>query len=97
MVFVSGEAGIGKTALVRRFCEELSAPTVIHRGFCDALGTPRALGPLHDIARTSLRGLGPQLTIGDGGMDELYVGARLLDPHNTEVGLVESNRIVQNL
>jgi hypothetical protein len=35
--------------------------------------------------------------IGDGGMDELYVGARLLDNHNTEVGLVESNRIVQNL
>jgi predicted ATPase len=54
MVFVSGEAGIGKTTPTRRFCDELPDGTAVHRGFCDALGTPRALGPLYDIARTSL-------------------------------------------
>jgi len=64
IVFVSGEAGIGKTALTLRFCEELPAETAVHRGFCDALGTPRALGPLHDILRTSLSSLGPLLTNG---------------------------------
>jgi DNA-binding CsgD family transcriptional regulator/tetratricopeptide (TPR) repeat protein len=50
MVFVAGEAGIGKTSLVRAFCAD---QPVVRYGFCDALGTPRALGPLHDIARTS--------------------------------------------
>lgn len=50
MVFVAGEAGIGKTSLVRAFCADRP---VVRYGFCDALGTPRALGPLHDIARAS--------------------------------------------
>jgi DNA-binding CsgD family transcriptional regulator len=64
IVFVSGEAGIGKSALTRRFCEGLPTETLVHRGFCDALGTPRALGPLYDIARTSLASLAPLLTAG---------------------------------
>ena len=59
LVFVSGEAGIGKTALLRAFRDGLDTP--VHAGFCDALDTPRALGPLHDIARTSLARLGPLL------------------------------------
>ncbi|WP_328328682.1 LuxR C-terminal-related transcriptional regulator [Kribbella sp. NBC_00382] len=50
MVFVSGEAGIGKTSLVRAFCAD---QPLVRYGFCDALGTPRALGPMHDIARSS--------------------------------------------
>ena len=44
LVLVSGEAGVGKTALVRRFCGEASA-TVLW-GACDPLSTPRPLGPL---------------------------------------------------
>ena len=51
MVFVAGEAGIGKTSLIREFCATLPTGTTVRYGFCDALGTPRALGPLHDIAR----------------------------------------------
>ncbi len=46
-VLVAGEAGIGKTALVRAFCE--GRPRVLW-GACDALYTPRPLGPLVDIA-----------------------------------------------
>ncbi|MGY1495173.1 ATP-binding protein [Streptomyces sp. QTS52] len=49
VVLVSGEAGIGKTALVRAFCDGLTR-TVLW-GSCDALRTPQPLGPLHDIAR----------------------------------------------
>jgi DNA-binding CsgD family transcriptional regulator len=49
LVLVGGEAGIGKTALVRAFCERASAPRVLW-GACDALFTPRPLGPLLDVA-----------------------------------------------
>jgi hypothetical protein len=58
VVFVSGEAGIGKSALVRSFCAGLPAGTAVQQGSCDALDAPRALGPPHDIARTSADGLG---------------------------------------
>src|SRR4051812_47564787 len=49
LVLVGGEAGVGKTALVRRFCAGAVAPRALW-GACDALFTPRALGPFLDIA-----------------------------------------------
>src|SRR5690242_10473660 len=49
MVLIGGEAGIGKTALLRAFCERAGAPRVLW-GACDALHTPRPLGPLIDVA-----------------------------------------------
>jgi DNA-binding CsgD family transcriptional regulator len=49
MVLIGGEAGIGKTALVRAFCERPGAPRVLW-GACDALHTPRPLGSLIDVA-----------------------------------------------
>lgn len=64
MVFVSGEAGIGKTALVDRFCADLPSRTLVRRGYCDALDTPRALGSLYDIARTADDGLNRLLAAG---------------------------------
>jgi class 3 adenylate cyclase/DNA-binding CsgD family transcriptional regulator len=51
VMLVAGEAGIGKSALVRRFAEQHSADARFLLGACDPLLTPRALGPLHDIAR----------------------------------------------
>src|SRR6266545_1467410 len=50
VVLLAGEAGIGKSALVRRFTERRSADARFLLGACDPLLTPRALGPLHDIA-----------------------------------------------
>src|SRR5215204_453838 len=50
-VFVSGEAGIGKTALVKAFCKEQGGDCDIYLGACDALFTPRPLAPLYDIIR----------------------------------------------
>jgi DNA-binding CsgD family transcriptional regulator len=64
MVFVAGDAGIGKSAVVGAFCAALDVEAAVHRGFCDALGTPRALGPLHDIARAHPRELGRLLVPG---------------------------------
>jgi DNA-binding CsgD family transcriptional regulator/tetratricopeptide (TPR) repeat protein len=53
LVLVAGEAGIGKTALVRRLCEELGQTTPALRGGCDPLHTPRPLGPFLDLAEAA--------------------------------------------
>jgi len=50
IALVAGEAGIGKTTLVREFSRRQRATRVLW-GACDALFTPRPLAPLHDIAR----------------------------------------------
>lgn len=50
LVLVSGEAGSGKTALLRYFCAERAGGSRLLWGACDALFTPRPLGPIHDIA-----------------------------------------------
>ena len=51
LVLVSGEAGVGKSALVNGFCSDLEAARVLV-GACDGLWTPRPLGPFADIAAT---------------------------------------------
>jgi DNA-binding CsgD family transcriptional regulator/tetratricopeptide (TPR) repeat protein len=48
-VVVGGEAGAGKTALLRAFVGSGESDQVLW-GACDSLTTPRALGPLRDIA-----------------------------------------------
>jgi predicted ATPase len=50
LVLVSGEAGIGKTALARAFCDTHRGAARVLWGVCDRLFTPRPLGPLLDIA-----------------------------------------------
>src|SRR4029079_14845152 len=50
VVLVSGEAGVGKTSLVRAFHAWVPAGARVLTGYCDALSTPRALGPMKDIA-----------------------------------------------
>jgi len=49
LVLVTGEAGIGKTALASEFCER-QRPQRLLWGACDGLRTPRPLAPLADIA-----------------------------------------------
>lgn len=50
LVFVGGEAGVGKSTLVQAFIQTLSGRARVLRGVCDTLSTPRPLGPLHDFA-----------------------------------------------
>ncbi len=57
VVFVSGEAGIGKTSLVENFTQQIGKHANILWGACDALFTPRPLGPLYDIAAQLKNGL----------------------------------------
>ncbi|HEX3057656.1 MAG TPA: AAA family ATPase [Gaiellaceae bacterium] len=47
LVFVSGDAGIGKSALVRAFCADAGSRVLV--GACDGLRTPRPLGPFVDM------------------------------------------------
>src|SRR5215218_7308583 len=51
VVLVSGEAGIGKTSLVRAFAREAARQARVLAGACDDLVTPRTLGPFRDMAR----------------------------------------------
>jgi len=53
LVLIAGEAGVGKTALLRRFSDERRASARILWGACDALYTPSPLGPLIEVAESS--------------------------------------------
>ena len=48
-ILVTGEAGIGKTSLVKNLCSKKRKSGKIYVGTCDALFTPRPLSPLFDI------------------------------------------------
>jgi predicted ATPase len=59
-VLVLGEAGIGKTCVVRAFLRSIQNTARLLVGTCDDLLTPRTFGPLRDavaarVARSPLR------------------------------------------
>ena len=49
LAFLAGEAGIGKTVLVRTFCESVEGLVPVAVGACDPLSTPGPLTPLIDV------------------------------------------------
>ena len=49
LVCVAGEAGIGKSALVRSFADQAADHATVMVTGCDDLSTPRALGPIRDL------------------------------------------------
>ncbi|HKY47630.1 MAG TPA: AAA family ATPase [Acidimicrobiia bacterium] len=52
VVLIRGEAGIGKSALVRFFVDSSADSARVHVGFCDDLQTPQPFGPFWDVARS---------------------------------------------
>jgi len=48
VVLLRGEAGVGKTAMLARFGDQLNSGLRVLRGWCDPLVAPRPLGPLID-------------------------------------------------
>ena len=53
VLFVGGEAGVGKTALVQQFLAESGGDVRVLVGACDPLFTPLPLGPFVDIAHST--------------------------------------------
>jgi DNA-binding NarL/FixJ family response regulator len=51
VVLVTGEAGIGKTAIVSEFVRRRGGDVRVLWGACDPLSTPQPLGPLCDVGR----------------------------------------------
>ena len=51
LLFLGGEAGVGKTALVRTFLDDQPESIRVLWGACDSLFTPRPLGPFLDVAQ----------------------------------------------
>ena len=81
LAFVAGEAGVGKTALVRRFAATLPATVQLMSGACDALVTPRPLAPFLDVA--ALTG---------GELEELALARTGAKPHEFAAGLMRELR-----
>lgn len=52
-VLIAGEAGSGKTALVRAFSSSIGKRAQVLSGACDPLSTPRPLAPFRDLDGTS--------------------------------------------
>jgi ATP/maltotriose-dependent transcriptional regulator MalT len=48
-ILLAGEAGIGKTSLIKAFSKQKKNDCNIYQGTCDSLFTPRPLAPLYDI------------------------------------------------
>jgi DNA-binding CsgD family transcriptional regulator len=69
LVFLRGEAGVGKTAVIGRFLGGLDPGTAVLRGWCDPLDSPRPLGPLidalSDLGDDAAAGLEAALEAGD--------------------------------
>ena len=79
LVLVSGEAGVGKTALLRAFGDSASGSAGLLWGSCDPLLTPRPLGPLGDIALAT-----------GGHLAQLVAGGAR--PHEVAVELLDELR-----
>jgi DNA-binding CsgD family transcriptional regulator/energy-coupling factor transporter ATP-binding protein EcfA2 len=73
LVLISGEAGIGKSSLVRAVRGLLPAEGRLLVGHCDDLGTPRALGPFRDLVGQ----VGAELTraLREGGERDVVLAA----------------------
>ena len=82
LALVHGEAGVGKTALLRRFCQEREPTTRVLWGACESLFTPRPLGPFLDVAeeiggelRTLVAGRALPYEVASGLVHELGHGS----------------------
>ncbi|MEJ2887153.1 ATP-binding protein [Actinomycetospora aeridis] len=89
VVLLAGEAGIGKTSLIRSFLDRVPAGTRVLAGACDDLVTPRTLGAVRDAFAGHSAHLDRLLT--EGSRDDVLVGvlAELADGDRPTVLVVE--------
>ncbi len=89
VMLVAGEAGIGKSSLIRSFTAGVEEPTRVLFGACDDLVTPRTLGAIRD-AFAGHSGRVEQI-LASGTRDDLLVGVldELTDPARPTVLVIE--------
>jgi predicted ATPase len=91
VALVHGEAGIGKTALVKRFVElHATAGARLLWGGCDLLSTPLPLAPVLDVARVHGGPLAERIAQGAARNDifQAYIAA-LGAPGATTIAVIE--------
>src|SRR5580704_954205 len=71
VVLISGEAGIGKTSLLRQFAAAQNKAVRVLWGGCEALFTPHPLAPLQDISR-QIGGDFPKTIGASAGRHEIF-------------------------
>ncbi len=92
IVSLRGEAGVGKTAVIRRFIAGLDEQVRVLCSSCDPLATPRPLGPLIDMLAqlAAPQAAGLSAAIDRGGAEAIYAGLLgLFTDGNTWVFAVE--------
>jgi DNA-binding CsgD family transcriptional regulator/tetratricopeptide (TPR) repeat protein len=69
LVVLEGEAGVGKTSVLRSVAARPGSGVRVLWGACDALATPRPLGPLADMAARGATGTASSLAAGASTYD----------------------------
>src|SRR5215471_14736669 len=95
---VGGEAGVGKTTLVRSFVDACPDGVRVLWGACDPLSTPRALAPFQDMApfATFLEERHERYALLTALLDELSVRTVMVveDAHWADEATLEALRFV---
>ena len=81
---VTGEAGAGKSSVIREFARQAAGRAMVMRGACDPLSVPRPLGPLIDAVGEVDRQAGQRLVAGATRAEAFAIGLSLVDGSHSD-------------
>ena len=79
LALATGEAGAGKTSVIREFLGHAAGRQVVLHGACDPLAVPRPLGPLIDAARDVDPAAAQRLGAGISRVEAFAIAQSLID------------------
>ncbi len=83
VALITGEAGAGKSSLIRAFVEQAAGQPTVLRGACDPLSVPRPMGPLVDAAGEADPALAEQIERGASRAATFSIALSLIDGSRT--------------